>query len=227
MTPEQMAEAGAALFTGLPNADLITRLRGVGDLASIVEYMTFDVVREAREDLGYSWETIGTALGISKQTAWERWHHHVEEPTKPSGVASRRSAQQGEGTAWWKMNVSSDHIPTCERSLRFGTSKALALQPGDVLLLQANVSSTHDPAGRITRALIFESMKQDRGESLRLWNKPWTHLITASECRETTPFSLENLPLKGTYRRQGMMSPQRILAEDVPVVRAASGLVDL
>lgn len=31
------------------------------------------LIRQAQDD-GRTWEEIGTALGVSRQAAWERWH---------------------------------------------------------------------------------------------------------------------------------------------------------
>jgi hypothetical protein len=42
----------------------------VWDLIGQVEYA---VVNEARR-LGKSWTDIGVALGMTRQSAWERWH---------------------------------------------------------------------------------------------------------------------------------------------------------
>jgi len=32
-------------------------------------------------DEGWSWARIGRTLGVSRQAAWERFHHHIEEPS--------------------------------------------------------------------------------------------------------------------------------------------------
>jgi hypothetical protein len=45
-------------------------VRLVRDLIGQAEYA---VVKEARR-LGKSWTDIGMALGMTRQSAWERWH---------------------------------------------------------------------------------------------------------------------------------------------------------
>lgn len=214
--------AGLDFFAEMRNGDVLHRLHQLGEVEGVIRDMTFDCVREAREDLGISWDAIGQALGLSRQTVWERWHEYVEEP---SARPSRRS-NPSESSGWWKMNVSGEHLPACERELRFGTNKVLgSMRRGDVLLLQANLTGPHDPDGRIRSALLFDSVEPDSGESLKLWGRAFRFVIHASRCIETEPFSLENVDgLAGVYVRQGMMNHQRILAEDVDLVRKAAGL---
>jgi hypothetical protein len=219
---EEKVDASIALLDEARGGDLLHQLRQLGELDGVISDMTFDAVREAREDLGVSWEAIGEALGISRQTAWERWRLHVEEPeTRPK---SRVRVEQSSG--WWKMNVSGDHLEACEKALRFGTNKHPgSMRRGDVLLLQANLQGPHDPDGRIRSALIFDSVVPDDGESIRLWGRQFQFVIRARECVRTRPFSLENLDgLTGVYVRQGMMNHQRILPEDLDRVRSAAGL---
>jgi hypothetical protein len=48
----------------------LTDVRLVRDLLGQAE---FAAVKEARR-LGQSWAEIGAALGITRQSAWERWH---------------------------------------------------------------------------------------------------------------------------------------------------------
>lgn len=223
MELEEKVAAGIGLFREM-DGDLLDRLRHLGELDGVLADMTFDAVREAREDLGVSWEAIGEALGISRQTAWERWRHHVQDPP----TRHKRSGKTDGSSGWWKMNVAGDHIAACERVLRFGTNKLPgSMRRGDVLLLQANLQGPHDPEGRIKRALIFESVGADDGESLELWGQRWRFVIKASECLPTKPFSLEKLNgLEGVYVKQGMMNHQRILPEDLDLVRLAAGLED-
>lgn len=215
-------DAAVALLEAMRVDDLVHRLHQLGEVDGVLRDMTFDCVRGAREDLGVSWESIGAALGISRQTAWERWHQHVDEPTaRPK--AKRRAV---ETSGWWKINVSGDHLSACEEAQRFGTNKLPgSMRRGDVLLLQANLQGPHDPDGRIRSALIFDSVSADDGESLRLWGRRFRFVIRASDCLKTQPFSLEHLDgLSGVYVRQGMMNHQRILPEDVDIVREAAGL---
>lgn len=52
---------------------LIGTLHAVRTIRQKCDRTELETVREARE-LGMSWTEIATALGVTRQSAWERWH---------------------------------------------------------------------------------------------------------------------------------------------------------
>ena len=70
--------------------DALRECRGV---ATALEKALEQTVRTAR-DMGHSWADIGAALGITKQTAWERYTGDFRRPItgeRPEGGASGRT----------------------------------------------------------------------------------------------------------------------------------------
>ena len=65
------AELIAAWSTVVGEVDPLTALRAVRDLKERLGAWEADLAREALA-AGETWDTIGAALGISRQAAWER-----------------------------------------------------------------------------------------------------------------------------------------------------------
>jgi hypothetical protein len=62
----------AALGRRVADAD-VAMLRALADLGRVVDELLADTVRRLREHHGYSWADIGRELGITKQSAHERF----------------------------------------------------------------------------------------------------------------------------------------------------------
>lgn len=70
-------EAVTAAFEALGEEELVRMLRGVTRQRPQLDRFQSDLVAYMRER-GASWETIGTGLGVTRQSAWEKFRH-VEE----------------------------------------------------------------------------------------------------------------------------------------------------
>lgn len=53
-------------------------LREARENVEMAEAEVLELVQAAR-DLGYSWEKIAQALGVTRPAAWERYHQQVEK----------------------------------------------------------------------------------------------------------------------------------------------------
>lgn len=67
-------------WQSLTDADLLAKLPRIASVAAQVEGGLQRWVREARRR-GSSWADIGKALGMSRQSAWERFSHDEHEAT--------------------------------------------------------------------------------------------------------------------------------------------------
>jgi hypothetical protein len=83
------------VLASLPNrvgdAD-VDMLRGLAELAPMIDDLLGDTVRRLREQYGYSWADIGRALDITRQSAYERFGrqgHPDTRVTAPTGRWSR------------------------------------------------------------------------------------------------------------------------------------------
>lgn len=212
--PEMAAAEEVALAHS--RGDVISELKALRDLRDLIEDETSEAVWLARNE-GVSWGAIGHCLGVSAQSAYEKYRQKAPAdglwpPDKTTQI--------------WKMNVTEAHRAICEQELKFGTDKILTVNPGDVLLLQVTRQTQKDREARITSALIFQGWERDHeGHSKRLWGKLYRFILNASKCIKTTPFSLESIPgLTGTYSKRGQMNHQLILREDIEAVASAAGI---
>jgi hypothetical protein len=62
------------LYTQLSEADVVARLGAAYDLDIRLRNTKLHLVVQARA-LGISWERIARELNMTRQSAWERWHH--------------------------------------------------------------------------------------------------------------------------------------------------------
>ncbi|TCK23041.1 PASTA domain-containing protein [Pseudonocardia endophytica] len=53
-------------------ADALEALTDIGELRRLLDRVELEAVRDARAD-GRSWAEIATRLGVTRQSAWERW----------------------------------------------------------------------------------------------------------------------------------------------------------
>lgn len=78
-------------------------LSDVGTIRRVLDQAELEAVRAARRG-GKSWAEIATRLGVTRQTAWERWReldaeiagaHPGAETAEPTGVAREQAAPAG------------------------------------------------------------------------------------------------------------------------------------
>lgn len=68
------APVATAAFEALSEEDLARMLRGVTQQRPQLDRFQSDLVAYMRAR-GTSWETIGAALGVTRQSAWEKFRH--------------------------------------------------------------------------------------------------------------------------------------------------------
>jgi hypothetical protein len=64
-------------------------LSDIGLVRRLLDQAELEAVRAARRDRK-SWAEIATRLGVSRQSAWERWRELDEEPGQPSATDVRK-----------------------------------------------------------------------------------------------------------------------------------------
>jgi hypothetical protein len=62
------------LWTQLDEAEVREKLDELHHVTVLLDVDKTHAVAQART-LGLSWEDIGRELNVSRQAAWERWHH--------------------------------------------------------------------------------------------------------------------------------------------------------
>jgi hypothetical protein len=76
---------GAALSSPQAwKAEVVTTLRAIQQVRQTCDHTELETVKFARK-AGLSWTEIASALGVTRQSAWERWHE-IDE-TLPDGDA--------------------------------------------------------------------------------------------------------------------------------------------
>ena len=84
-----------ALGSRVADAD-IEMLRSLADLPTLVESLLTETVTRLRTEHGYSWADIGRALGITRQSAHERFRCQADPDTEPAnGPANGPGADGG------------------------------------------------------------------------------------------------------------------------------------
>lgn len=76
--PSDRDAAQIPSWNSMTDADLLGKLPRIASVAAQVEGGLQRWVSEARRR-GSSWADIGEALGMSRQSAWERFSHHENE----------------------------------------------------------------------------------------------------------------------------------------------------
>jgi hypothetical protein len=72
----------------------VTTLRAIQEVRQQCDHTELSSVLEARK-LGLSWTEIAGALGVTRQSAWERWHELDETVTAdPMSLYARREQQR-------------------------------------------------------------------------------------------------------------------------------------
>jgi len=68
------------LWTQYDEAEIRDRLSELSHVSTLLDVDKIHAVAQARA-LGLSWEQIARELNITKQAAWQRWHHldHSDE----------------------------------------------------------------------------------------------------------------------------------------------------
>ncbi|MBY8860722.1 PASTA domain-containing protein [Nocardia sp. CA2R105] len=98
MTKAEVPDEGGAAWRRLTSRrggsrsgdDALTALADIGAVRRLLDQWELDAVRIARRR-NKSWAEIATYLGVTRQSAWERWRDLDSEPA-PGGVESSRPA---------------------------------------------------------------------------------------------------------------------------------------
>jgi hypothetical protein len=69
--------------------EALDALSDIGLVRRLLDQAELEAVRAARRD-GKSWAEIATRLGVSRQSAWERWRELDEEPGPPPATRGQR-----------------------------------------------------------------------------------------------------------------------------------------
>src|SRR5213082_3140899 len=74
-------------------------LSDVGVIRRLLDQAELEAVRAARRGRK-SWAEIATRLGVSRQSAWERWKELDEEPSPPPPAPARVVVPNVVGMSW-------------------------------------------------------------------------------------------------------------------------------
>jgi hypothetical protein len=103
----------AALITAwttvVGEVDPLTALRAARDLREQLGSWEADLAREALAT-GETWDTIGAAVGISRQAAWERLRPRIAAAIDAdrARIRSKRARVQTERSSGWKSKNAKD-----------------------------------------------------------------------------------------------------------------------
>ena len=112
-------------------------LDGLSDVAAIrrlLDRAELEAVRNARRE-SRSWAEIATGLGVTRQSAWERWRDLDEEPDSPGLSATRRAETQLPPDAPTVPNVVGMSLPTAQYRLLDDYLLAVCANPELLLFL--------------------------------------------------------------------------------------------
>ena len=101
MTPPPRLMAAWEEMVG--GSDALTSLRAARDLKEAVGTYEIDLARAALAS-GETWESIGAALGVSRQAAWERLRRGIADAIEAdrSRVAAERDRLEENRRQAWK-----------------------------------------------------------------------------------------------------------------------------
>jgi hypothetical protein len=166
-------------LTGAGRADTgaaaLTALSDVGVLRRMLDELELEAVRTARRR-GCSWAEIAVKLGVTRQSAWERWRElDPPEPgsrtrTEPAGATGRAASELLD----WATRRRSGRVTVPNvvgRSL--DTARRLLAEHGLVGQLADPDASVTDPERAVVTDQIPESGATARpGAPVRLWIDP-------------------------------------------------------
>src|ERR687889_1617511 len=79
--------------------EALDALSDIGVVRRLLDQAELEAVRAARRDRK-SWAEIATRLGVSRQSAWERWKDLDEEPSAPPPVRTPVTVPNVVGMSW-------------------------------------------------------------------------------------------------------------------------------
>ncbi|EFC80799.1 PASTA domain-containing protein [Parafrankia sp. EUN1f] len=124
-----------------PGEAALEALTDIGTVRRLLDQVELDAVRAARRERR-SWAEIAIRLGVSRQSAWERWHELDDEiagPRPPAGTSGEAGAKGPGGNASGAAGGQSGDAPdenatqSRRRSLRFGTESLLGRAASEML----------------------------------------------------------------------------------------------
>jgi hypothetical protein len=98
-----LADLATTWTTVVGEVDPLTALRAARELKEHLGRWEAQLAREALA-AGETWDTIGAALGISRQAAWERLRPRIAEAIEAerAAIESKRTQVQEQRRAGWK-----------------------------------------------------------------------------------------------------------------------------
>ncbi|HVV13456.1 PASTA domain-containing protein [Amycolatopsis sp.] len=149
---------GAAALAALTDLGLVRRL---------LDQAEFEAVRAARGE-GRSWSEIAVRLGVTRQSAWERWRD-VDEPAAGPESVSPKAARQRRRSSVTVPNLVGRSVEEARKLLAKHDLTAIGPDPdgpplevldrsGSVVIDQSPESGARVPSGSVVRLWV------DRGE---------------------------------------------------------------
>ncbi|WP_082951419.1 PASTA domain-containing protein [Mycobacterium sp. 852002-51057_SCH5723018] len=170
---EQAQEAWRRLAAraGRPSEDGLDALSDIGTVRRMLDQAELEAVRAARQ-LGKSWAEIATHLGVTRQSAWERWRDLDHSPGAESatvGDAAAELVQIRFREAPWSARVTVPNVVGLEW---IAARDALTAEGLVAISAEPDVPTTPGERGWIVTDQSPESGARVRsGSAVRLWLK--------------------------------------------------------
>lgn len=141
---------------GHPSPGSLDALEDIARLRPFLERAELDAVRRCRQD-GVSWAEIATRLGVSRQSAWEKWRDIHPDP-----AAGRRQRTRGSRRTLVK-------VPSL-RGLTYPQAALRLEREGLVAVDEHGLEHSPEapPAGRVTAHAPETGARVDTGSHVRL-----------------------------------------------------------
>ena len=133
----------------------LAALSDIGTVRRLLDQAELSAVRTARRH-GKSWAEIATRLGVTRQSAWERWRDLDEEPREDVPAVATP-----ELTARHRRRLSSVVVPSV---IGMSFDKAV-----DVLTAVGLVAMSEDFGGMVTDQTPEAGARVPSGSMVRLW----------------------------------------------------------
>ncbi|KAA9157449.1 PASTA domain-containing protein [Amycolatopsis acidicola] len=158
----QQAWRRLAGWSGSAPGEALSALDDLGLVRRLLDQTEFEAVRTARAE-GRSWSEIAVRLGVTRQSAWERWRD-IDEPAPAPEPVSGRSARHRRRSSVKVPNVIGRSIEDARALLEKEDLHAVSPDPGDVPL-----DVLDRPGGVVTDQSPESGARVPPGSLVRLW----------------------------------------------------------